>query len=86
MHATEALASGEPLAAVAEQRPDTSSSPPAPDAPGKDLPAGCAIFKRTKSRKVTSTERKLETVTTSQTGKAISYRGVRQRPWVSSFV
>lgn len=63
---------------------DDTPTPLALVVPPNEQPAGSGGQKRTKARKQSSTERKLQTAVSQHTGKAVSYRGVRQRPWVST--
>lgn len=72
------------LVAQADNGLDVSPAPSASVAPQNERPAACTSQKRTKGRKNSSTERKLQTAVSQQIAKATSYRGVRQRPWVST--
>ncbi|KAK9858860.1 hypothetical protein WJX84_012429 [Apatococcus fuscideae] len=81
MDGTDVVAAAVPSAAAAGNSSDVSFPSLEPGVLPLDQTASCGNPKRSKSRKVTSSERKLQTAAASHTGKAGSYRGVRQRPW-----
>ena len=84
MAETEPVAGAVTLVAQAVNGSDLAPAPLASTVPQDERSAGFGNQKRTKARKHSSTERKLQTAVSQHTGKAVSYRGVRQRPWVST--